>query len=430
MRPRHPFSECSTFIRETKLNSPPGETALLYIRTGYVTKKIGQTSPLPGALNSLIITLEVNKALEGTPGTDGRKAEVRFSGLRGGAPKETFFAAETGEKFPQSLVIPRNQGVMYFRLQDRTQEKGAFPYLKSFFLPTLQINVRNDVWAQEPPQISVQIDLYDGSTFLENLFPLVPLDVPGKPFTPLYIQKVWTRADGGQTQASPASRNTITLTLQTNFRIFAGDTLTISGLLGAVARKGPIELTRNSSSGVMEPNTVFSSDLCPDQVGTSGEGYWCPGSSKECPCAGDTQRRMILKYTQDVEPCLGSGTIQECMAHKQSQVIFSFHVYNPYIDNGQVAPIITLKLDNNSVHATSKYVLPDTIVKTCVNPGYPVLDANENEIRWYTVAMESDDVKNCAKDDGECVQLPADRTTVVLQSIRQHVCCLPVVRLR
>ena len=61
-----------------------------------------------------------------------------------------------------------------------------------------------------------------------------------KEATPLYIQRLWTRADGGQTQGSNAMENTITLTLQTNFHIRAGDVLTVSGLVGAVSRKGAI----------------------------------------------------------------------------------------------------------------------------------------------------------------------------------------------
>ena len=457
------ISTCSSFIAPTTLDTPQGEEALLFIRTGYVTKKIGQTSALPGALNNLIITLEVNKALPGSPdGTGGEQAEIRFSGLRGGVPAAPHvFDLDTGARFIDGGLILRGED-MYFKLQEPSIAlQQSIAWLKSFALPILQINIRNDVLAQEPPEIFIQIDLYSGSMIEENLFRLAPVVVPGKPSTPLYIEKVWTRADGGQTQASPASINLITITLQTNFPIFRDDTLTISGLLGAVARKGPIALLKRNSSSpdIMEPSTVFSSDLCPDQVGSSGEGYWCPGSSKECPCVGDTARRMILKYAQDVDPCPGTGSIQQCMAHKESQVIFSFTVYNPYIDNGQAPPIITLKLDNNS-NPASKYVLPDTIIKTCQkcykDPGDPdplpdfiiktcqkpateLLDANEKPIRWFTDGEESTIDGDCVFDSSydtqegyveTCVRLASDRTTVGLQNVVQNALCLPLVRVR
>ena len=132
---------------------------------------------------------------------------------------------------------------------------------------------------------------------------------------------------------------------------------------------------------------------------------------------------MILKYAEDVAPCPGDGTIQKCMANKESHVVFSFEVYNPYIDNGQEPPIIILKLDNNSVHAASKYVLDDTVLKTCQQPAQPNLEAEE-PVRWFTVGEESESLSLCIYDDGECVKLASDRTTVrdCRTSLRVYPC--------
>ena len=110
-------STCEESIGRTSVATPEGEEAILFIRTGYVTKSMGQTSgmssratsmtsschvaetrlmrradvcrgelpelvpqilvflaALPGALNSFIITLEVNKALQGSPAEVGGEA--------------------------------------------------------------------------------------------------------------------------------------------------------------------------------------------------------------------------------------------------------------------------------------------------------------------------------------------------------------------
>ena len=138
----------------------------------------------------------------------------------------------------------------------------------------------------------------------------------------LYIHRVWTIADGGQLTGAAASRNILTLTLQVNFRIYKGDTITITGLLGAISPKGQITLIDpNIGEGTFEEklldtinrsgwNNNFLLDLC-DEKGKKnlneeckqgercpGMGYWCPGSSTTCPCQGDPARRLIMKISR------------------------------------------------------------------------------------------------------------------------------------
>jgi hypothetical protein len=165
-------------------------------------------------------------------------------------------------------------------------------------------------------------------------------------------------------------------------------------------------------------NVFFSSDLCEGQtgeMGAVGEGYWCPGSSASCPCAGATGRRLIVKVAADIDPCpgeavggflnpSGSGSIQACMAHIESQMVFSFDVYNPYINNGQIPPRIMVYLDGHDD------VLP-TLLKTCAEPTSTLVSsAGVPIIKWNTAKDANGD---CIKDaTGSCVGVSTDRTDI------------------
>ena len=164
-------------------------------------------------------------------------------------------------------------------------------------------------------------------------------------------------------------------------------------------------------------NVFFSSDLCEGQteeMGAVGEGYWCPGSSASCPCAGATGRRLIVKVAADIDPCPAetvggildpsmSGSIQACMAHTESQIIFSFDVYNPYINNGQIPPRIMVYLDGHDD------VLP-TLLKTCAEPDSKVVYSAGVPIKWNTA---EDEKGVCIKDEtARCVGVSTDRTDI------------------
>ena len=58
-------STCPAVIPKTSMFTPDGENAILYIRSGYVAKMIGQSTPLPGDTNTLTVTLVVNNKLDG-----------------------------------------------------------------------------------------------------------------------------------------------------------------------------------------------------------------------------------------------------------------------------------------------------------------------------------------------------------------------------
>jgi hypothetical protein len=118
----------------------------------------------------------------------------------------------------------------------------------------------------------------------------------------LYIHRVWTIADGGQLTGAAASRNILTLTLQVNFRIYKGDTITITGpitLIDPNIGEGTFEekLDRSEDSG-WNNHSIFLLDLCDEKDKKLGKGYWCPGSSTTCPCQGDPARRLIMKISR------------------------------------------------------------------------------------------------------------------------------------
>jgi len=115
----------------------------------------------------------------------------------------------------------------------------------------------NNVRAQEAPTVKVRLT---SISVPEWSLPLEEFVTPLKPYTPLYIHRVWTIADGGQLTGAAASRNILTLTLQVNFRIYKGDTITITGLLGAIFPKGPIFLIDpNIGEGTFEQKLDSSS---------------------------------------------------------------------------------------------------------------------------------------------------------------------------
>ena len=82
---------CPSFITSAVLDTPgvgrTKEEALLFIRTGYVTKQIGQSSALPGIMNVIVVTLEFNKELVGSPaGTGGPYTLITISNMSGATP--------------------------------------------------------------------------------------------------------------------------------------------------------------------------------------------------------------------------------------------------------------------------------------------------------------------------------------------------------
>ena len=161
------------------------------------------------------------------------------------------------------------------------------------------------------------------------------------------------------------------------------------------------------------PVNVFSSALCPDNVGQAGEGYWCPGSSSACPCAGNSERRLILRVANRIRPCPGNGTIHMCMANRASQIIFSFEVYNPYITNGQVAPVIFVRIAGHSD------VLP-TVLKTCRPPRPPLIDERGIPINWL---RELNAQSKCIADESpECTDPNTDQST----DEWQDTCCIAI----
>ena len=83
--------KCPSFITSAVLETPgvgrTNEEALLFIRTGYVTKQIGQSSALSGIMNVIVVTLEFNKELPGSPaGTDGPYTLITISNMSGATP--------------------------------------------------------------------------------------------------------------------------------------------------------------------------------------------------------------------------------------------------------------------------------------------------------------------------------------------------------
>ena len=74
---------CRVFIAPTALQTRQGSEAILFVDTGYVVKQIGQSSALPGDVNTLAVTLEVNVLLKGGL---GESTYVTISGLNGASP--------------------------------------------------------------------------------------------------------------------------------------------------------------------------------------------------------------------------------------------------------------------------------------------------------------------------------------------------------
>lgn len=222
---------CDTFISATVLDTEQGEGAILFVRTGYVIKQIGQSSALPGAVNTLVVTLEVNVLLMGGLGVS---TLVTISGLDGASPDGNpddvaLFQTETNSRWTgakaqwnaaanemvllclcmSSLVasarrvrlaaqvcsLTRVCGWQVIRLQEPATQRNA-NYLLSYYLPTFQFRMVNTVRAQEPPQQFVQVT----DTLGEEVLNLLPMTTPPKPKTVLFIKKVFTRADGGQSQ--------------------------------------------------------------------------------------------------------------------------------------------------------------------------------------------------------------------------------------
>jgi len=69
-------------------------------------------------------------------------------------------------------------------------------YLLSYYLPSFQFRMINTVRAQEPPRQYVEMRNHLGEVVLR----LSEMTTPPKPNTVLFIKKVFTRADGGQSQ--------------------------------------------------------------------------------------------------------------------------------------------------------------------------------------------------------------------------------------
>ena len=83
--------KCRSFITSAVLDTPgvgrTNEETLLFVDTGYVTKKIGQSSALPGIMNVIVVTLEFNKELAGSPvGTDRPYTLITISNMSGATP--------------------------------------------------------------------------------------------------------------------------------------------------------------------------------------------------------------------------------------------------------------------------------------------------------------------------------------------------------
>ena len=70
-------------IPSKQVDTPSSVRAVLRILAGYVETKIGQSSPLPSAINTLTVTLEVNNQLDAG-------AKVTLSGLQGAYPLKGF----------------------------------------------------------------------------------------------------------------------------------------------------------------------------------------------------------------------------------------------------------------------------------------------------------------------------------------------------
>jgi hypothetical protein len=277
----------------------------------------------------------------------------------------------------------------------------ATGYLRSYTLPVFQFRVTNNVLAQEPSELKIHINSYPSHAAeaqATEMLRLENLDIDGtKLETPFFIQKVWTRADGGQSTGIPATQNTITVTLQTNFKVNAGDRVTIKGLRSAIARKGMLALKDPHGQSLKN----ISSILCSGIEGKEGEAYWCPGISSSCPCEGHAEKRMIFRIESDINPCPGTDSLQQCMAHRASQIVFSFDVYNPFVENGQDAPTIVIQLQSLQV--------PDTVLKTCREPAQTIFlipDDVTSQVLWPQILVDG----KCIADEHGCIKLASDRT--------------------
>lgn len=90
------------------------------------------------------------------------------------------------------------------------------------------------------------------------------------------------------------------------------------------------------------------------------------------------------------------------MADAASQILVSFEVYKPYIENGQEAPVIMLLL------ASGGDVTP-TVLKTCMQPAMPVIVVDDSIAVLWTKHFDKT-TGQCVAQNGKCIEISSDRT--------------------
>jgi hypothetical protein len=284
---------------------------------GFLLKYIGHSSPFVSAVNTITATLSMNCVLQ-------RPAKVTIMGIMGKAsPCNLAMPVESvnGKLFETTGVWFQGTGSLVLTTAQNTVAVPGTAYVISF-------SVVNPPTAQNSPLVSVVADGTDG----------VLMNVVSMEVTPPKI----VTARIGQSSASPSSRNLMTVTLRTNAPIHSESSgaFTISGLVGVVARTGPIALRNgivrcfdNAVNCTAEPgNTCCKQDSISifkgSRDGVPGTGWWHGGSSDSKAPAGNDEDdgwvdRGPLHTPAHSLVLIVAGTMSE-----SREYVFSFDTFN------------------------------------------------------------------------------------------------------
>jgi hypothetical protein len=220
----------------------PGRSAPLLI-IGFILRKIGQSSVVQGALNTITITIAVSDDLFGSQGT-----AVHLRGLTGSETKDGSLAIRGGD----------NVSTATFQSSANWQQKTGHLVIllsgdsKAYQTYTLSFDLQNPgAPGQQSPTVSIEATPYPLIQLIEMekaLMNKAPLFVARYLYTP----RIWqsTSAASNWNQGKTDQTNTISVTVSVNMWLTAGPVVcnfTIKALPPTIAGSGTITAVNSAN---------------------------------------------------------------------------------------------------------------------------------------------------------------------------------------
>jgi len=307
-----PVPKC-TMDRPTTASLQP----LTIDSTKFVAKAIGQSSPFTSSKNTITATLATNFALK-------RPTKVTLLGLMGSTIASNLALAVTtvagGNLFETTGVWTHGTGTLVLSLRESADSTPGQNY-------TISIDLLNPPAAQNAPLVSVAASNVDA--VLADSWP--NNDLPAGDQVPMkIIQPQIITAKISQSTAFPGARNLITVTLRINAFIQSNSkgAFSITGLMGAQGRTGPVALHSPPSCNGTSCSNVFKSSA----VGAPGTAWWQGAAAYEDGANKIAPQSLVLYIADSIQA--------------NYDYVFSFDVQNPNCNhNCSEVQIITNGLD-------------------------------------------------------------------------------------